>query len=126
MDEFDAVDIVFDAVNAVVTDVSIYKDKSEDGVTLEHIVINHLSLHELDFVNKTPVNVNIFVPLKSNGMYARQRMKELRRKVRTSIDSINSNDGRCKEVKVIWSEPLPEMKEGFACTSIRLEILMDQ
>lgn len=126
MDEFDAVDIVFDAVSAVVTGVPIYKDKSEDGVTLEHIVINHLSLHEFDFVNKIPVNVNIFVPLKSNGMYARQRMKELRRKVRSSIYLINSNDGRCKEVEVIWSEPLPELKEGFACTSIRLEILMDQ
>lgn len=126
MDEFDAVDIVFDAVNAVVTGVPIYKDKSEAGVTLEHIVINHLSLHELDFVNKIPVNVNIFVPLKPNGMYARQRMKELRGKARSSIDSINSNDGRCKEVKVIWSEPLSDLKEGFACTSIRLEILMDQ
>ena len=42
MDEFDAVDIVYDAVAAAGTDVMIYKDKSEAGLTNEHIVINHL------------------------------------------------------------------------------------
>ena len=42
MDEFDAVDIVYDAVAAAGTDVMIYKDKSEAGFTNEHIVINHL------------------------------------------------------------------------------------
>lgn len=126
MDEFDVVDIVFDAVNAAVAGIPIYKDKSEVGVTWEHIVVNHLNLNELDLVNKISVNVNIFVPLKSNGMYIRQRMKELKRKVRASIDSINSDDGRCKEVKVLWSEPLPDFKEGFQCINIRLEILIDQ
>ena len=126
MDEFDAVDIVYDAVNASGTSIPIYKDKSESGIAGEHIVINHLNLNELDFINKIPVNVNIFVPLKSKGMYARQRMKELKRKVRSSIDLINSNDGRCKEVEVIWSEPLPDCKEGFQCINIRLEILIDQ
>ena len=32
MDEFDAVDIVYNAVAAAGTDVMIYKDKSEAGV----------------------------------------------------------------------------------------------
>lgn len=126
MDEFDAVDIVYDAVAATVTDVMIYKDKSEAGVTSEHIVINHLQLNELDFINKVPVNVNIFVPLNENGMTRRQRMKELKRKVRKSLNSINSNDGVCKEVTVLWSVPMTDLKEGFACTNIRLEILIDQ
>lgn len=126
MNEFDAVDIVYDAVAAVNTDIVIYKDASEAGVTNEHIVINHLQLNELDFINKVPVNVNIFVPLNENGMPRRQRMKELRCKVRKSLDSINSNDGVCKEVKVFWSEPMPDLKEGFACTNIRLEILIEQ
>lgn len=126
MDEFDAIDIVYNAVATAGTEVPIYKDKSESGVTNEHIVINHLQLNELDFINKVPVNVNIFVPLSENGMPRRQRMKELRRKVRKSLDSINSNDGVCKEVTVLWSVPMPELKESFACTSIRLEILMDQ
>ena len=118
MDEFDAVDIVYNAV--------IYKDKSEAGVTSEHIVINHLQLNELDFINKVPVNINIFVPLNDNGMNQRQRMKELKRKVRKSLDSINSSDGVCKEVTVLWSVPMPDLKEKFACTNIRLEILIDQ
>ena len=124
MDEFDAVDIVYDAVAAAGTDIVIYKDASEAGGTNEHIVI--LQLNELDFINKVPVNVNIFVPLNENGMPRRQRMKELRRKVRKSLDSINSNDGTCKEVTVLWSVPMPDLKEGFACTNIRLEILIEQ
>lgn len=126
MDEFDAIDIVYNAVNATDTGITIYKDKSESGVINEHIIINNLQLNELDFVNKLPVNVNIFIPLKGNGMNPRQRMKEVKRKVRMSLDSINSNDGECKEVTVLWSVPMPELKEGFACTNIRLEILIDQ
>ena len=126
MDEFDAVDIVYNAVAAAGTDVVIYKDKSEAGVTSEHIVINHLQLNELDFINKVPVNINIFVPLNDNGMNQRQRMKELKRKVRKSLDSINSSDGVCKELTVLWSVPMPDLKEKFACTNIRLEILIDQ
>lgn len=126
MDEFDAVDITYNAVVAAGTDVMIYKDKSEAGLTNEHIVINHLQLNELDFINKVPINVNIFVPLNENGMPQRQRMKEIKRKVRKSLDSINSNDGICKEVTVLWSVPMPDLKEKFACTNIRLEILIDQ
>ena len=126
MDEFDAVDIVYNAVAAAGTDVVIYKDKSEAGVTSEHIVINHLQLNELDFINKVPGNINIVVPLNDNGMNQRQRMKELKRKVRKSLDSINSSDGVCKEVTVLWSVPMPDLKEKFACTNIRLEILIDQ
>lgn len=53
-------------------------------------------------------------------------MKELKRKIRKSLDLINSNDGVCKEVTVLWSVPMPDLKEGFACTNIRLEILIDQ
>ena len=126
MDEFDAVDIIYNAVVAAGTDVMIYKDKSEAGLTNEHIVINHLQLNELDFINKVPINVNIFVPLNENGMPQRQRMKEIKRKVRKSLDSINSNDGICKEVTVLWSVPMPDLKEKFACTNIRLEILIEQ
>ena len=126
MDEFDAVDIVYDAVVDADTDIVIYKDASEAGVTNEHIVINHLQLNELDFINKVPVNVNIFVPLNENGMPRRQRMKELRRKVRKSLDSINSNDGTCKEVTVLWSVPMPDLKEKSAFTNIRLENLIEQ
>lgn len=126
MDEFDAVDITYKAVDSADTGIVIYKDSSEAGVSGEHIVINHLQLNELDFINKVPVNINIFIPLNSNGMNERQRMKDVKRKVRSSLDSINSDDGNGKEVTVLWSVPMPGLKENFSCTNIRLEILIDQ
>lgn len=126
MDEFDAVDITYKAVDSADTGIVIYKDSSEAGVSGEHIVINHLQLNELDFINKVPVNINIFIPLNSNGMNERQRMKDVKRKVRKSLDSINSDDGNGKEVTVLWSVPMPGLKENFSCTNIRLEILIDQ
>lgn len=55
MDEFDVIDFVYEAIEAAGTGIAIYKDKSEAGVKDEHIVINHLSLTELDFINKIPV-----------------------------------------------------------------------
>ena len=124
MDEFDAVDIVYNAVNTAGTGIAIYKDKSEAGITIEHVVINNLQLNEFDFTNKVPININIFIPL-NDGMNDRQRMKEVKRKVRKALDSINSDDGNCKEAEVLWSVPMPELKEGFSCTNIRLEILID-
>ena len=124
MDEFDVIDFVYEAVEAAGTGVTIYKDSSEAGVTGEHIVINNTSFNELDFVGKTPVNVNIFVPLLENGMNRRQRMKELKRAVRKSLNSINSNDGNCREIEVLWSVPM-DLKECFQCTNIRLDVLTD-
>ncbi|WP_294591633.1 hypothetical protein [uncultured Bacteroides sp.] len=126
MDEFDAVDIIYNAVSGANTGIMIYKDGSEAGDCGEHIVINNLQLNELDFINKVPININIFIPLNSNGMNERQRMKNIKRKVRKSLDSINSDDGNSKEITVLWSVPMPGLKENFSCTNIRLEILIDQ
>lgn len=67
MDEFDAVDIVYDAVAAAGTDIVIYKDASEAGVTNEHIVINHLQLNELDFIIKCLLTSISLSLLKENG-----------------------------------------------------------
>lgn len=125
MDEYDVIDFVYDAVLAAGTGVTIYKDKSDSGLKDEHIVINHLSLNELDFINKLPINVNIFVPLLPNGMFKRQRMKELRRAVRTSLNSINSNDGHCREIEILWVTNLYDVKEGFICINIRIDVLID-
>ena len=60
MDEFDAVDIVYNAVAAAGTDVVIYKDKSEAGVNSEHIVINHLQLNELDLIKCLSISISSF------------------------------------------------------------------
>lgn len=125
MDEFDVIDFVYDAVESAGTWVTVYKDKSDAGVTDEHIVINNTSFNELEFIGKTPVNVNIFIPLRENGMYRRQRMKELKHSVRKSLESINSNDGNCREIEVLWSVPMPDLKEGFQCLNIRLDVITD-
>ena len=125
MDEFDVIDFVYEAIEAAGTGIAIYKDKSEAGIKDEHIVINHLSLTELDFINKIPVNVNVFVPLKHNGMYQRQRMKELKRMVRKALASINSDDVNCREIEDFLSIPIPDLKEGFMCTNIRFNVKVD-
>lgn len=125
MDEFDVIDFVYDAVEAAGTGVIVYKDKSVSGVMDEHIVINNTSFNELEFIGKTPVNVNIFVPFRENGMYRRQRIKELKRAVRKSLNSINSNDGNCREIEVLWSVPMPDLKEGFQCLNIRIDVITD-
>ena len=125
MDEFDVIDFVYNAVEAAGTGVTIYKDKSDSGVTNEHIVVNNASFNELEFISKTPVNVNIFIPLLENGMYRRQRMKELKRAIRKSLNYINSNDGNCREVEILWSVPMPDLKEGFQCLNIRLDVITD-
>lgn len=126
MDEYDVIDFVYDAVAASIPNVLVVKDKSESGMRVEHVVINNITHVESDFTGKTPVNINIFVPLNPNGMINRQRMKELRRTVRRSIDAINSNDGNCRQVEVLWAEKMPELKEGFDCVNIRINVLTDK
>lgn len=127
MDEFDVIDFVYDAVDSATTGVTIYKDRSEAGVKGEHIVINNLSLNELDSVNKTSVNINIFVPVGDNSsrMPRRSRLKEIKRAIRKSLNSINCKDGHYKHVDVIWSAPLSDAKEGFDCINIRLEVITE-
>lgn len=127
MDEFDIIDFVYDAVDSANTGVTIYKDRSEIGVKGEHIVINNLSLNELELVNKMPININIFVPIGDNSsrMPRRSRLKEIKRAIRNSLNSINCKDGHYKHVDVIWSAPLSNLKDGFDCINIRLEVITE-
>lgn len=60
-DQFDIVDIVYDAVEPVSTGFILYKDCSGDGETKNHITIRMLTLNETDVVNKGSVNINVFV-----------------------------------------------------------------
>ena len=71
-DQFDIIDIVYDAVEPVSTGFILYKDCSGDGETKNHITIRILALSETDVVNKGPVNINVFVKNQSNGMPDRQ------------------------------------------------------
>nr|DAJ17277.1 MAG TPA: hypothetical protein [Siphoviridae sp. ct8TV20] len=127
MDEFDVIDIVFNAVDSANTGIVIYKDRSEAGIKTEHIVINSLSLNELTFVNKTPVNVNIFIPVpdSKSRMPDRKLMKEVKRAIRESLNAINCSDGHYKNIEVFESSFIPEAKENFDCVNIRLNVITE-
>ena len=75
-DQFDIVDIVYDAVEPVSTSFILYKDRSGDGETKNHITIRMLTLNETEVVNKGIANINVFVKQQHNGMPSRQLMKE--------------------------------------------------
>ena len=60
-DQFDIVDIVYNAVEPASTGFILYKDQSGDGEKRNHITIRSLALNGKDYVNKGSININIFV-----------------------------------------------------------------
>lgn len=125
-DEFDIVDIVFDAVDMAGTGFVLYKDSSATGEPGNHITVRMLVLNNLDAVSKAPVNVNLFVKKKKNGMPDRQTMKTAKRKVVAALKNITRPSGMYWKSRIVWSEPLGEAKEGFDCTNIRLEVITEK
>ena len=76
-DQFDIVDIVYDAVEPVSTSFILYKDRSGDGETKNHITIRMLTLNETEVVNKGSVNINVFVKNQAKGRPDRQLHEKL-------------------------------------------------
>ena len=124
-DQFDIVDIVYDAVEPVSTGFILYKDCSGDGETKNHITIRMLTLNETDVVNKGSVNINVFAKKQKNGMPDRQLMKGVTRKVKSALRNITPPFGMYWKSRIVWSEPLGEAKEGFDCTNIRFEVITE-
>lgn len=124
-DQFDIVDIVYDAVEPVSTSFILYKDRSGDGETKNHITIRMLTLNETEVVNKGIANINVFVKQQHNGMPSRQLMKESTRKIKSALREIKPPFGMYWKSRIVWSEPLGEAKEGFDCTNIRFEIITE-
>lgn len=122
MDEFDIIDLVYDHVAASGTGLPIYKDNSMTGEDGDHIVISSMEYHELDWINKLPVNVNIFIKLNSNGMPKRGPMRDAKRKVRKELKKIKPTNGQYRSVEISGSVRLTNGKEGFDCTNIRVII----
>ena len=67
-DQFDIVDIVYNAVEPASTGFILYKDQSGDGEKRNHITIRSLALNGKDYVNKGSININIFVKRPSKGV----------------------------------------------------------
>ena len=124
-DQFDIVDIVYDAVESVSTSFILYKDRSGDGETKHHITIRMLTLNETEVVNKGIANINVFVKQQHNGMPSRQLMKESTRKIKSALREIKPPFGMYWKSRIVWSEPLGEAKEGFDCTNIRFEVITE-
>lgn len=124
-DQFDIVDIVYDAVEPVSTSFILYKDRSGDGETKNHITIRMLTLNETEVVNKGIANINVFVKQQHNGMPSRQLMKESTRKIKSALRKIKPPFGMYWKSRIVWSEPLGEAKEGFDCTNIRFEVITE-
>lgn len=104
-DQFDIVDIVYDAVEPVSTSFILYKDRSGDGETKNHITIRMLTLNETEVVNKGIANINVFVKQQHNGMPSRQLMKESTRKIKSALREIKPPFGMYWKSRIVWSEP---------------------
>ena len=124
-DQFDIVDIVYDAIEPGSTGFVLYKDRSGDGETKNHITIRMLTLNETEVVNKGPVNINVFVKKQANGMPDRLLMKGAVQKVKSALRNIIPPFGMYWKSRIVWSEPLGEAKEGFDCTNIRFEVITE-
>lgn len=122
MDEFDIIDLVYNSVDAANTGLAIYKDNSATGVDENHITISGMEFHELDWMNKMPVNVNIFIKLYPNGMPNRPLMRDIKRKIRTELKKISIENGQYRDIELSGSVRLTGAKEGFDCTNIKVII----
>lgn len=125
-DEFDIVDLVFAAAEKANTGLIGYKDNSATGEKNNHYTVRTTGMETKDFVNKAPVvNVNIFIKKYDNGMTNRWAMRDAKRKLITSFKLISHPSEMYFKAKVVWAEPLGEVKEGFDCTNIRLEVITE-
>lgn len=122
MDEFDIIDLVYNYVASANTGLTIYKDNSITGVNENHITISGMEFHELDWTNKMPVNVNIFIKLNPNGMPNRSLMRDIKRKIRTELKKISIENGQYRDIELSGSARLTGAKEGFDCTNIKVII----
>lgn len=125
-DEYDVVDIVHDTIEPVCAGFVLYRDRSGDGESKNHVTIRVLALGETRVINKGQVNVNVFVRQQSKGMPARQVMKKIVRDIRSALRDMRPPLGMYWKSRIAWSESLGEAKEGFDCTNIRLEVITEK
>ncbi len=124
-DQFDIVDIVYDAVEPASTGFILYKDRSADGETKNHITVRMLPLNETEVLNKGVVNVNVFVKNQEKSRPDRQLMKGTVRNIKSALRNITPPLGMYWKSRIVWSESLGEAKEGFDCTNIRFEVITE-
>lgn len=124
-DEFDIIDLVFAAAEKANTGLIGYKDRSVIAETRNHYTVRTTGMETKDFVNKASVvNVNVFIKYNDKTkMPDRLAMRDAKRKLTTSFESISHPIGMYFKAKVVWAKPLGEAKSGFDCSNIRLEVI---
>lgn len=125
-DQFDILDIVAAAVSMANTGLLVLQGNSLRGEKVDHIAVGYLPLNELQVVNKTYVNVNIFTKRFSDGEEDTERQREIVRPVASSLRKIVVPLGMYWKSRIVWIETLGEAKKGFDCTNIRLEVITEK
>jgi len=123
-DNFDAVDILYGVINPF--GVTTYKDKSPEGITTEHIVVNSPSSGPSGYAtNDISVNVNVFVPVTPNGMPNRARFKTIRTGIKPLIEAANPSGYYCY-VDLEFTALIENAKKGFDCFTMRYLITLNK
>lgn len=121
-DEFDILDIVYNAIESV--GLTVYKQKSVTGEKNDHVVLTIPARNEFRISKKSPLYVNIFIKNFDNGMLNEDKMKEVKREIRRRLENLERviPKGMYFEYDVLFSQGLGEAKAGFDCCTIRLDI----
>ena len=122
-DNFDAVEIIYDAIKDVLTG-RVFKDKAPRDQSGEYIVINSPSCNHREFVNLPSVNINIFVLKGANGMVDRARIKTLRTAIYPLIKSASPAGYYCV-IDRSFSALQEDVRDGYDCFTIRLELTLN-
>jgi len=125
-DEFDILDFVQVYVKQADTGLPIYIQKPPNNVRENHIWINHLQFIELDYFHKLPININVFYKYHEDSGMVDDEIRTVVRKIRDSIDTISTTNGQYRRAKREFTEPIPDLKEGFYCINIRLLLTTDK
>ena len=127
-DVFDMIDLVYNCVESANTGLTLYKDHAITGEIENHIVINNEECQSLDYTNKAPINVNIFIKNISNGMVNRNLAKDVQSKVEQSLNNYKSHkpNGQYLVLEKESSEPINNAKKGFFCINIKLIVSIEK
>lgn len=125
-DQFDILDIVTAAAASANTGLLVFQGNSIRGEKSEHIAVAYLPINDLTVVNKTYVNINVFTKQFPDGQQDIEQQKQIVRPITKALRAIKTPYGMYWKSRIIWSEPLGEVKKGFDCTNIRLEVITEK
>lgn len=122
-DNFDAVDIVYNAISSY--GVMVYKDKAPEGVSSEHIVVNSPTSGPSSYgTNDVNVNVNIFIPITAKGMPDRSRFKTIKNAIFSLITSANPSGYYCY-IDPSFSAFIESSNKAFDCFTQRFLLTLN-